>query len=658
MFKSDQDVLPISQYKDQEDPDIYKEWPDSEPEDGDESVDLFSDLLIDGVYQPNNEVLPTSLFHPPCTSRLSMLTPTTFTSTSPESGPFPSDSSTPSRNATITTPTDSNKSTPATTNQTPSSTNHERASPSTQNDTNLQEAYQKISEQREEIGRLMQCNAVLQSQLKSANKKGKKLSDIVSPFATGKMEQRTTKLMEHLATFASSHRGRKRVSNAAINVLFSETFMNGVFRSSLLDTFTKYVRKEIFTPEACLKCADEHISVNLEAFEAIRSIQTKGKKYFRTALLPCSADIKRSAAILNAYADDFLPAEYGKHDGKHDFVRFNPTDVIKKTLTAFGVPPSNQRKVQFSQAIDGTNFTKNLKAMVHGFKQNDKAAKCPRSGAPLFANSDKDTIQSRGNCFFLQTGFMTETKDAYQYFKKDIKDLDAEAERLNCKVGKDCDMSAQWKGLSKGGAMGRDIYACHCCARHRDTMHLPNDECCDRCFQIHGGDIPAETRCYHDDFLTDGRVEELEADLDDLENAMEDLIKVQDDDLSARSLVGKLKLKWESPSVQVTDEMKRDIQSIHFDLGNATTNQKRQYLRYLLVDLNVRKLNAVDGTMQEKQTRLKEALESEWQYISLRNKITHGKKGKETAIFLLLDCIPCILHVRTVIVLFQINYCQ
>ena len=84
--------------------------------------------------------------------------------------------------------------------------------------------------------------------------------------------------------------------------------------------FTNIVRTEIYTPAAVLKLIDTKTSCNLEALEGFRELQTKGKKYFCNSLLPCSADVKREAAAMNAYADAFLPAEYGSHDDQHDFV--------------------------------------------------------------------------------------------------------------------------------------------------------------------------------------------------------------------------------------------------------------------------------------------------------------------------------------------------
>ena len=69
-------------------------------------------------------------------------------------------------------------------------------------------------------------------------------------------------------------------------------------------------------------------------------------------------------------------------------------------------------------------------------------------------------------------------------------------------------------------------------------------------------------------------------------------------------------------------------------------------MRFLRSDLKARNMDVLRENLVSKQKRLLEIMETEFQYIQLRSKIEHGEKGLDSAVFLLLDCVPCILHME------------
>jgi hypothetical protein len=206
--------------------------------------------------------------------------------------------------------------------------------------------------------------------------------------------------------------------------------------------------------------------------------------------------------------------------------------------------------------------------MVHRFKVNNKGAVCPGTGAPLFANS-KDTLQSLNNSFFLHLTFMKETKEACDYFKKDIDTIEASSKALNMKIATNCDMMcAQWKVLYKGGTLKCDHVLCHCGDRKSEELHQFNKEPCDVCYVIRKGNIPEGLKCFHeDDILSEMCLDELQRELDELETAMSHL-QATGKGKDREELVRKLQINYCDPRIEVTwQHQEGDIKSNHFNLA-------------------------------------------------------------------------------------------
>jgi hypothetical protein len=81
---------------------------------------------------------------------------------------------------------------------------------------------------------------------------------------------------------------------------------------------------------------------------------------------------------------------------------------------------------------------------------------------------------------------------------------------------------------------------------------------------------------------------------------------------------------------------------------NGATEQERfQALSYfsslLTSELRLRKL-PLHGTLEERWTRLREFLKVEQQLELIVQAISRGEEGKEAALMLFIQAIPCIMH--------------
>ena len=88
-----------------------------------------------------------------------------------------------------------------------------------------------------------------------------------------------------------------------------------------------------------------------------------------------------------------------------------------------------------------------------------------------------------------------------------------------------------------------------------------------------------------------------------------------------------------------------DICSIHYCFEGASNQDRRLYSSKVTTDLLLRGLSP-GGNLAEKQTRLRESLCMEFNYRKLSIDVEHGEKGVEGALFLLINAVPCILHME------------
>jgi hypothetical protein len=117
-------------------------------------------------------------------------------------------------------------------------------------------------------------------------------------------------------------------------------------------------------------------------------------------MIPCSADIKQAAKKVEEKAKAIIPFTIGQMKAGGEFVEFTPEQVIPLVVDAFGLREvSKLQPISLAQSIDGANLSKHLSHVTYGITVKDKAAMCPITGRPLFANTEKALGQSRNYCF-------------------------------------------------------------------------------------------------------------------------------------------------------------------------------------------------------------------------------------------------------------------
>eukprot|EP00978_Attheya_sp_CCMP212_P012303 scaffold30567_cov28-Attheya_sp.AAC.1 len=181
-------------------------------------------------------------------------------------------------------------------------------------------------------------------------------------------------------------------------------------------------------------------------------------------------------------------------------------------------------------------------------------------------------------------------------------------------------------------------YFCSCCSTHSDNVQKANPGLCERWCQIQHGNKPGWS-CYHKEFLTEEVVSRQETELENLLN----------ETINARLKEQETWLPKCNPRIPTTLS-RIDPASIHFDVSNASHQDRSSYSKLVNNDLRLRALN-IRGPLSERQKRLLEAQIEEKKVRLLQEAIAHGNKGRATALFTTLNNPPCILHMHNRIAL-------
>ena len=81
-------------------------------------------------------------------------------------------------------------------------------------------------------------------------------------------------------------------------------------------------------------------------------------------------------------------------------------------------------------------------------------------------------------------------------------------------------------------------------------------------------------------------------------------------------------------------ESKSNPLSVHFDISAALCSERREYATKLTNDLTIRGLDALNGTLEERQKTLKSSLTEEWTYLATSATLKHhGTGGKKLCFF-------------------------
>jgi hypothetical protein len=300
--------------------------------------------------------------------------------------------------------------------------------------------------------------------------------------------------------------------------------------------------------------------------------------------------------------------EYQSEWGKE--IKFCHARAVQLACGAYCVTEKAKiESVAISEPIDAAQITKNMYFITAGFKMGDIDAVDPVTKKPLCIEEVYTNIQSRNNVFPTQIMVAKETKESYDAFKGFFdffamagdKSVDREGspyfwEALDgfqeLDVIATIDMSAQWKGLCKGGTCKQSCFFCHCCTCERF--------CADR--------LDDDWKCYYHQKATNDVVESMKHTIEQLR----------------ANLSASLESFMNSSKICVHPESHHgwygDNKSIDYNL--SVVEDKEQFTEPLFDVLELRSLDMAD-TMEEMRVRLKESLYHKSQLRQLLDQVSH-----------------------------------
>ena len=413
-----------------------------------------------------------------------------------------------------------------------------------------------------------------------------------------------------------------------------------------------WLRKHVFTCYNILSAMDQAGgTLSYEGIEIIRSAETKKVKWYKNSLIPSTAEFKRTAIKVEKLAHVLAPFVLGRTGaGDKESIDFQPYEkVVGTVFRAYGLLGVGRLKSLLCIfSLDGAKITKNLGHTMAGFKMVDRSMRCPFTKELLLADSTTANAQSRSYVFPLFLMMGPETKESVKEVEPMFKFMEAcesedpirnpmtkEYGLLPMSCGANSDLSAGWKCLCKGGAAKVSNLPCHCCALHKDKWARPNSDenqlDCAWCQEINH-DVPGDWKCYHHRMMTEESLAQGRLELD----------------LLTASLNGNLALIDDGTKMAVDDvenstpTSERNPTSIHYI--PRTSPDREQYGILLSDELVLRDMSPL-GTLSVKQNSLSIALRSEAKIRLLLTELEHGTPN-EGAMFLLIQAIPCILHLE------------
>jgi hypothetical protein len=462
--------------------------------------------------------------------------------------------------------------------------------------------------------------------------------------------EKVTSMLDQLVTTLKWK--RKRVGKELGSLIFE--YANSVCLETLVNKSKAWLRENVYTCYNILREMDRAGgTLGYEGIEIMRSVETKKVKWYKGSLIPSIAEFKRTAKKVEQLAHVLAPFILGRTTaGDKECINFVPYWKILGTIfRAFGLLGIGRLKsILCIFSLDGAKITKNLGHTMAGVKMTDRSLRCPFTGELLLSNPATSNAQSRSYVFPLYLMMGPETKESIKevepmfQFMEDCQSDDIEVNPMKkhygllpMTCGANSDLSAGWKCLCKGGAAKVSNLPCHCCALHKTKWAQGNStekmRDCAWCLEANDGVAPPnDWKCYHHRMMTDESLAQGRLELEQLTAA----------------LSGNLALIDEGTKMQlddvdtVTPASDRNPRSIHHIPETAA--ERVQFGILLSDELILRDMSPL-GTLTVKRDSLSKALVAEGKIRLLLTELAHGT-ASEGAMFLLIQAIPCILHLE------------
>ena len=413
---------------------------------------------------------------------------------------------------------------------------------------------------------------------------------------------------------------------------------------ALVKLARKYFRDTIFTPFNILKEMDlAGGTLSYEGIDILRRVETLGIKHFRGSMIPSKSEIKRLAGTIEWFGASKCPFVL-KETSKGEAVEFDYGKAMLCITQAFHLEEiGKMRSLSVASSIDGASLTKNLSMIAGGVKVTDRGARCPLTRQPLLDNPTTMKSQSRNLCIPFKLMMGRETKETFAEFATlfaffdnlgDVETMPAELiDFMPFRCMTNCDLSAQWKGLCKGGAAKVHTLPCTGCATESDGLATPNTRSCVRWCYEHSL-VDPEWMCYHKEMATPEHVDTMKTEVAELLSVLGSALE----EIRGESMMTSHDLEVEVPVVASTS----NATSIHFLPQNL--GETRLFSQLLSTELMIRNLDN-RGSMETRRENLRQSMQREATIVKLNREIAHGDV-RDGAYFLLMNTMPCVLHME------------
>ena len=439
---------------------------------------------------------------------------------------------------------------------------------------------------------------------------------------------------------SAQSRSSKYFFEQLAELILDESIHEGQLRQCSYSVFRNFVRENIFTPYRVLKAMDQRGGVlNYEGIEILRVAETQGVPNQKT-LLPSSTCLQVYAAMVEAFGRTVCPFVMKRNpkDGSEGF-SFRAADVLVCLLKAGKVLDSEAllRPIYIAQSLDGALFTKHLSHTLCRIKFNDRSNPFAQSREGVFPVACVSQPESTPIVLGTFARTLQEIKQAA------IKILVKVYGIKPLKLLTNCDMNCDWKLGGRGGAAKQVKFPCAKCAIQSGQLHQSSQKPidCSICKQIHHH-LDPEWVCMHTKICTEEVVQTLKSEVDEFKKSMPLLAK----DMDLLEEESEISTEDDPRSDPPSDVQLTNLRSIHFDLGRATQQQRREYSKLVTADLSLRRLPTL-GRLEDRQRRLKAQHYAEWEYRKAKTTLDGLESSrKSTALVLIMDSIPCLLHLE------------
>ena len=378
--------------------------------------------------------------------------------------------------------------------------------------------------------------------------------------------------------------------------------------------------------------------LNYEGIELLRRCENGGQKHKRT-LLPSAGSLKKVAAMVEEFGNKKIPFHMIQNtkDGAEGFI-FRPADMIREIVkgrNAVGI--AKEDNLMMAQTLDGATLTSYDNHTMAGIKFNDKSNPLTSSRndvSPLLCVIGGET---KANVRGIFSVLFSEIAEAATTLVPMLLGI------LAIWIVTNCDMSCEWKLCGCGGATKKANFPCTKCPIHSNNLHLAatdEPETCNWC-QTMGHLNDPDWVCRHHRMFTPKHCQTMQREVDAFEKQLPENVKEVETIWDECQIVN-----GKDPRILPIPSEKTDPTCIHFDVRRADRPTRNQYTRRLTNDLKERGMS-LSGSIEERQERLKTQMILEWVYHdSLKALKKFGHKNATSALVLMMDLVPCILHME------------